>query len=114
MRYSLVYRSYWRFMHGGFGIREVGMGGDREATGADGTVVLTAEQRDRIGRLLKSGRYRATEDVIGESLRVLEEQEHRIANLRAAIIEGEESGPAEAFDFEEFLQELHAEMTSNG
>jgi antitoxin ParD1/3/4 len=37
------------------------------------------------------------------ALRLLEEREARIAALRAALIEGEESGPSKPFDFEAFI-----------
>ena len=36
-------------------------------------------------------------------LRLLEDQETRLASLRAALIEGENSGPATPFDFDAFL-----------
>jgi hypothetical protein len=35
--------------------------------------------------------------------RVVEDAESRMATLRAALVEGEESGPAEAFDVEAFF-----------
>jgi len=42
-------------------------------------------------------------------LRLLESQETKLAALRAALIEGEESGVIENFDFDEFLTELNNE-----
>lgn len=38
-----------------------------------------------------------------------EEYQSKLAALRAAIIEGELSGPAEPFDFDAFIAERHAE-----
>lgn len=54
---------------------------------------------------LQAGRYNTTSDVIRAGLRLLEEHEARTENLRAALIEGEQSGPAEVFDFDAFIQQ---------
>jgi antitoxin ParD1/3/4 len=35
---------------------------------------------------------------------LLEEHETKLATLRAALIEGEQSGPSEPFDFDRFLE----------
>jgi antitoxin ParD1/3/4 len=52
---------------------------------------------------VKDGRYSNASDVMRTALRPLEEREARISSLRAALIEGEESGPAKPFDFEAFI-----------
>jgi antitoxin ParD1/3/4 len=49
------------------------------------------------------GRYDSTGEVVLAGLRLLEDQETRLADLRAALIEGEESGPAAPFDFDAFI-----------
>jgi antitoxin ParD1/3/4 len=51
----------------------------------------------------EAGRYGSAGDVVRAGLRLLEEQEARLTVLRAALVEGENSGPATAFDFDAFI-----------
>jgi antitoxin ParD1/3/4 len=52
---------------------------------------------------LAQGRYSNASDVVRAGLRLLEENELRVAILQAALIEGENSGPSVPFDFDAFL-----------
>lgn len=56
-----------------------------------------------IARQIDEGRYSSASDVVRAALRLLEEQEVKLAALRAALDEGERSGPSTPFDFEAFI-----------
>ena len=56
-----------------------------------------------------SGRYANPDDVIQAGLRLLEEQDAKLEQLRADLIDGEESGDAEPFSMAEFRAQLRAE-----
>jgi len=56
-----------------------------------------------IDEKVEQGRYGSASDVVRAGLRLLEEQEAKLAALRAAIDEGDASGPATPFDFEAFI-----------
>ena len=57
---------------------------------------------------VEEGRFASVSEVVRAGLRLLEQEESRIDALRRAIREGEDSGPAEPFDFEEFIAGVRA------
>jgi len=67
-----------------------------------------------IDQQVEAGRYGSASEVVRAGLRLLEEREARLQALRAALIEGEESGPAEPFDFDDFIARKKAARAKRG
>jgi len=67
---------------------------------------------DFVEAQVKEGRYSSASDVVRAALRLLEEQEAKLAALRAALIEGEQSGPSTPLDFEAFIARKRAARSS--
>ena len=60
-----------------------------------------------VSRQLARGRYGSASEVVRAGLRLLEEHEMKVEALRAALVEGEESGPSRPFDRDVFLDRIH-------
>ena len=72
------------------------------------SVALGSHFEDFIQASVQSGRYNNASEVIRSGLRLLEDQEQKIAVLRSAIEEGLNSGIVEDFDSQDFLQQMKA------
>ncbi|WP_323815641.1 type II toxin-antitoxin system ParD family antitoxin [Cellvibrio sp. NN19] len=48
-----------------------------------------------VGKLIASGRYGSTSEVVRSALRLLEQQENQLAALKSAIEAGEQSGESD-------------------
>ncbi len=59
--------------------------------------------RDFARRKIEEGRFESVSEVIRAGLRLLEEEEQRTVALRRAIQDGLDSGPAEPFDFDDYI-----------
>jgi antitoxin ParD1/3/4 len=67
-----------------------------------------------IDEQIADGRYGSASEVVRAGLRLLENQETKLAALRAALKEGEESGFIENFDFDAFIEERMRESDPHG
>lgn len=55
---------------------------------------------------VESGRFGSAQEVVEAALRLLEDEQTRIQNLRDALLEGEQSGEARHIGKEEFLARM--------
>lgn len=63
---------------------------------------------------VSAGRYKNVSEVIRAGLRLLEDEQSKTVALRNAIQEGIDSGIAQDFDPQKYLQELKYSRKSNG
>jgi antitoxin ParD1/3/4 len=59
------------------------------------SVTIGSQLDDFVGKLIESGRYGSTSEVVRSALRLLEQQENRVTLLRNAIEAGEKSGESD-------------------
>jgi antitoxin ParD1/3/4 len=66
-----------------------------------------------IDRQIKDGKFENPAEVVEAGLRLLKQREQKLTALRAALIEGEQSGPAEPFDFDAFIKQRRRGRSSS-
>ena len=59
------------------------------------SVTIGVQLDEFVGKLIESGRYNSTSEVVRSALRLLEQQENQATALRSAIAAGEQSGESE-------------------
>ncbi|WP_018276198.1 type II toxin-antitoxin system ParD family antitoxin [Teredinibacter turnerae] len=62
-----------------------------------------------IAQQIADGRYASASEVVRAGLRMLEDNEHKLATLRRLLDEGENSGTAE-YSYESLMNELDDEL----
>ena len=67
-------------------------------------VILSEHFTAFIERQVEQGRYGSVSDVVRAGLRLLEDRETKLDALRAALIEGEQSGKPTPFEFDNFIE----------
>lgn len=72
------------------------------------SVALGSYFENFIASTIQTGRYNNASEVIRAGLRMLEENEQKISELKAAVEEGENSGRYEDFDSESYLKTIKA------
>ena len=68
------------------------------------SIVIGKDDDKFIKAQIKSGRFGSASEAVRAGLRLLEEHELKVQRLRAAIIEGEDSGPTSPFKMADYLK----------
>jgi antitoxin ParD1/3/4 len=78
--------------------------------GKNTSVALGDYFQDFIEAQIAQGRYGSASEVVRAGLRLLEERETQLERLRRAIKDGIDSGPAEPFAFDAFIDAKEREL----
>ena len=73
------------------------------------TITLTEQQNEWIAEQIAEGAYTNDSEAIRDLIRREQERRFEIETLRQALIEGEQSGEAEPFDFAAFKRRKSAQ-----
>lgn len=72
------------------------------------SIALSDHFAEFLNEQVASGRYGSASEVVRAGLRLLEEREAALADLRAEIAKGEASGVVEGFDVDEWFDKVIA------
>jgi len=72
------------------------------------SIALSDHFAEFLTEQVASGRYGSVSEVVRAGLRLLEEREAALADLRAEIAKGEASGVAEGFDVDDWFDKVIA------
>ena len=72
------------------------------------SIALSDHFAEFLTEQVASGRYGSASEVVRAGLRLLEEREAALADLRAEIAKGEASGVVEGFDVDEWFDKVIA------
>ena len=73
------------------------------------SIALGAPYTTFAKRKVESGEFGSTSEVVREAMRRYIAEDAEVDALQQLIREGEESGPPEPFDFDEFIGEMKAQ-----
>lgn len=73
------------------------------------TLSLDDHAAEFIEQQIEGGNFASASEVVAAGLKLLEKRQAYVEAVRAALIEGEESGEPQPFDLQEFLAEMHLE-----
>ena len=82
--------------------------------GRNTSISLGDHFEDFVDKKVSTGRFKNASEVIRAGLRLLEEEESKIASLKTAIVEGIDSGIVKKFDPKKHLARLKAAKHKNG
>ena len=82
--------------------------------GRNTSISLGDHFEDFVDDKIATGRFKNASEVIRAGLRLLEEEEIKIQQLKIAINDGIESGVARRFDPKKHLEKLKAAKRNNG
>lgn len=82
--------------------------------GRNTSISLGDHFEDFVDKRVSTGRFKNASEVIRAGLRLLEEEENKIAVLKNAIIEGIDSGVVKNFEPKKHLSRLKATKRRNG
>ena len=75
--------------------------------GKNTSISLGSHFENFINSAVASGKYSSASEVVRSALRLLENEENKIKELRNALIEGEKSQMVENFNADNHLADLH-------